>query len=290
MKVKGFSGLNTVADSSRLGPDKYGIIPLTEAVNVEVDQYNRIIRRRGCVQKRAEDSHSLWSDGGPCYFVSGGALFELLPDFSRRGIRSGIGDNPVSFAQAGDKVFYCNGEYKGYVQDGQSKPWAVSAFVGPETDRTFDDPPIGHLCAYFAGMMWVAREDEIFRSEPFALGWFDLFGRRLREKGKIRLLAPVANGIYIGDEFSIYFYGLERERTKVADYPAIEGAVTFCDASAVSDKMSGRSAIITTTNGICLAAPGGAFINLTEDTLTYPPALSGSSVLNKNRLITLLHD
>jgi hypothetical protein len=76
----------------------------------------------------------------------------------------------------------------------------------------------------------------------------------------------------------------------VADYPIIEGTNVSAPGSKVLD---GRFAamqvmVATTTDGICVGAPGGAFINLTEDRLSYPTARYGAACVVDGKYVVQL--
>jgi len=212
------------------------------------------------------------------YFVHGGALATLESDYSYSNIRNVTVGARVSYAQVGDKVFYCNGYEKGYVQDRTSYAWEVGEYVGPETTKTFSSPPVGHLLELFlvgCTLLWMMSFGTLSLLNYSAV---DNARNFMPLESRVRMIKAVKDGLWVSDSKSTFWLSgnsvNDMQHVAVCNYSAIEGtAVTFSDTE--SDKM----VVWTSTQGICIGGPGGQFKNLTRTKLWYPDSTKGAGLL-----------
>lgn len=296
--LKGTSGLNNAVDPVQLRPNEGGISPLAAAFNVDVEQ-GRLSRRRGYTRKRTEASHSFFGIGTEGFFVSAGDLYRLHPDYSRSVLRAGVGDAPMAYVHAANTTFYSNGVVTGQIPvGGASHAWTCPEYVGPTTDRTFDDPPAGHLLAFHDSRILIAQESVVWHSEKLAYGRFDLASNFVRERTRISLLAPVTGGVFIGTAQGVAFYdGKDFKlavRTVTPCTGAIEGTLFYAQPETLNPLLDTNFtdplAIWTAPDGIYVGGPEGFCRNLTKGRLVYPAATRGTALVYDNRYLTLLHE
>lgn len=293
---KGSTGLNTKAAPHRItfNPET-GISDLVSAVNVDVESNKQISRRKGYeTSVRTESTHSLYSDGNNCLYISGQSMYRLNRDFSRTGIRSGLTDGAVmEFCSVGDKVYYTNGFENGYVKGNISYVWEGSSYVGPTTYRTFSNPPVGTILEWFNGRMYIVQGKTIWYSEPFAYNWYSLSDSFLQFASNVIMLRTVTDGIYVGTDNEVFFLGgvAPKEFTwqKVSSVPVIKGTALRCDAGDFGDgSLTGKAVCWNSQSGIFLGVDGGKVKNLTKEKIeSFPRALQGTSTIFENKWLTI---
>lgn len=273
---RGSAGLNTVIDPLRLPYDpESGVMPLSVAVNVVVDETGQIKRRKGYTRVQEGSWHSLFYDGTDCVGVKDGDLCVIAEDLSYTSIRSGF-SSVVSYAQVNDAIYYTSPDLFGIVKDGIHRDWEAQDYIGPETDREFSGPfPANHI-AFYLGRIWLATDFFVVFSEPFGWSWFDLHGSILPMDSRIRMLQPVSDGIYISTDMKTYFLSGstpdEFQLSVAASFPAIEhsAATRFVNADDIGFDSPAQCALWASHKGACLGMPGGSVFNLTGDKVVYP--------------------
>jgi len=294
------AGLNVKVDPVRVqyDPDK-GIVDLQACSNVELDRTGRIKRRKGYTSILSGSMHSIFSCG--TYAL---AMWNYLSQHYLIWIDK-VGNNgliveiqnynaPLCYARVGNRIYYSNGFEKGFVENKTSYSWTAGTYVGKDSTKTVSDPPAGHLMEVAFGRMWIAVDSLLYCSEPFAYNQFDLARCIIQNQGRLSLVKAVQDGLYVSDTTGVYYWHgknpKELEVLKVSSDPAIQGAVVQELVSGVSLGLQDPYlyCLFLTTGGICCGGPQGRFINLTEEKLAYPRALSGSAVLKGNDNILFL--
>jgi len=125
-------------------------------------------------------------------------------------------------------VYLTNGTLIGFMRDG-----AFNLF--PDPQQTYKSPMVpGHLIEYFNGRLYVARDNEIWFSDPMALMRTDMRRNFKQLPSRITLLSAVEDGIYVSDRERTYFMGGgdpgEAVLIDKADYPAIPHTVQKINA------------------------------------------------------------
>ena len=285
---RGASGLNTVVDPVRLPFDPETLISaLGEAVNVVVDTTGRVSRRDGYANLFPGASHSLFCDGGDCLFVEGDSLYRLLPDYSRQLVKDGlIVGNLVDYTQVNNDIYYTSKTDVGMVrQGGIHEDWTARPYVGVDTNRRYAGPqPASHI-AFFAGRIFLSIGNSIIYSEPFGWSYFDLSRCFFSLDSTVRMMKPVADGIYLSSDTQTYFLkGTEPKEwllIEVAGYPALEwsAAIDLVDGLEVGIQEQGLCALWSSPMGACLGTPAGNVYNLTRDKVIYPEGTAGAGLL-----------
>lgn len=315
--LRGTTGLNEKADPARLKWDmETGIRELVIAVNVDIDHTGRISRRKTYLATDlTQASHSLFCDGGDCLFVSGDTLYKLnrvedgSNDFARTAVRTGLTQGArMSYVQVDSKIYYANGHENGIYVKGASESWAatdaqITAHRGTHSLRSLDDPPVGHLLAYWKGRIWIAKGRGLYCTELHQYKIVDFGNKTPFFESNIRMIAPVEDGMFVSDGNAIYFVvGPEMVETKsgwiahfrrkrIVKYPAVEGTDVFVNAEDfLNGELNGDAVVFGTKEGICIGGNGGLFRNLSKRKLDCPDADYGSGiVINKDKYICSLN-
>jgi len=299
---KGALGINNKIDPIRhaYNPDT-GVGFLQEAINCDIDDSGMISRRSGQIELSNVPSHSVFCDGGDCFVVqdrtTDAALYQVGTDFSLTGIRSGlIKGYRVSFCLVGDKTFYTNTVQNGVITNGISSAWPVGTYHGPDTFNDYSPVPVGSHIAYHQGRIWVSVDDVIYCSEPFNPGLFRLAKCFFQFKTNVKMIRPVAGGVWISDSEKIGFTSSAeswdaQKYIKKFSSPAHEWSDNqrLVDLSNTKWQISGLSAVWSSDKGICIGTSDGQLINVTEENLVYSTGANGATIVDEHNVINSVY-
>lgn len=156
-------------------------------------------------------------------------------------------------------------------------------FMGP--------PPAGQLVAYYKGCMFVACDDVIYPSEPFAYELFDL-RKFIPMDGTVTMLAPMedrsgdSSGFFVGTTKTCGVLtggGPEDFKyTPKTEYGAIPGAVASIDGALYLDGSVGARELPMwlTTQGLCVGLPNLDINNLTRSRYTFTADGAGAAMFD----------
>lgn len=298
------SGLNTRVDNSRLkmrDVDGLTVAELAVASNIEVLN-GGIRRRKGMSKKVSGEHHSLYIAGEYALVIQGTNLKIMERDYSSTTLRTVTINQPMSYAQIKDTIYYSNGIETGYVKDRINYAWDAEDYAGPNTTREFLSPPPGHLLCVFNGRMYIAQEildgngevhHALWHSEPFAYSWVDYSEDLQLIEHKIVTLTAIPDSLIVGTTGGIYSYigtnPFDFVVKKLTDAPAIAETAVRYQADTIGDgQMTGDVVLITTHEGVCLVGPGGYFSNLTYRKINMPSYREGAAGIINNRYICSL--
>lgn len=274
-------GIDASHPAAHLSHDqKTGSYHVPRAVNVDVAPGGGVRRRTGFCRVAAGAFHSLWSDGsGMAYAGEGGRLVRLVP---QTGGEHGVaietlatGLTPgamLSFLAVDGCVYFANGHEKGIIADGVAGPWGPDGDIAPSYDLVA--PPAGHLLERHAGRLFLAMEDTVFFTR--GAGAFHLMdpagGFLPRRGGRVRLLAAVADGLFVGTDREVFFAAghdpAEFAYRCVMDVPPIPGTCLRGMGESLG-RVAGRdipgaAVVWADAFGLCLGGSGGAVTRLAE--------------------------
>jgi hypothetical protein len=289
---KGTTGVNNKVDPSRIEDTD-----LANAYNVDIDDSGRVSRRKNFVTAGiTTNCNSLYSNGERGLYLVADSMYLLFPDLTARLIATGIVQNlKMRCVSVNGVIYWVNGQQIGKVDNDVAGSWIGEAYVGPTTYRRFSNPPIGHLVAYHAGRIWIAADNVLWFSEPFAFSWFDLAKNMFQFNSRLRMIISVEDGLYISTENCAYFLkGTdpgEIVQNKVHDYPSIEGTdLNAPGGQVLAGEYTGQVAMWTSTRSICIGMPGGRVSEVTEKKLTYPEGTFGSAAFLNNTYYCLINE
>jgi hypothetical protein len=118
VELTAFKGVRNDISLERFAPDD-----LSAAVNVDLDETGKIMRRLGSSQVAAGAAHSLFCGGGSAYVVVNGILNELLPDMSTVAIAPV--SSRVAYATVYGTTFWSDGAQTGSLVSATNTPWGI---------------------------------------------------------------------------------------------------------------------------------------------------------------------
>lgn len=269
---------------------------LTEAVNLDVVQ-GRLRRRPGWSRDVPLAAHSLFSDGPILYAGVADRLYQVPEQGEPRLLRDGLTNGArLAFVAVGGAVYFANGFETGIIRDGAAEPWQVARYPGPDPGGRYAPPPAGHLLAHFAGRIWIARDNLVLFTEGAGLfHWVDtLAGFLPPTTGRVRLLRPVAEGLFLGDDAGVTFAAGTDPKTMTFARVCPEAPIPGSDAAlepgrheaVAGQPLSGLGVIWAGRDGIYLGRSDGRVERIT--TATFPPATRASAVVTTNRYLLSL--
>jgi hypothetical protein len=300
----GSAGLNNKVDPKRISFNpQTGVIDLATAYNVDIDASGRISRRKGYTTTAVTSNiHSLFCDGGDCFYVSGTSLYKLNEDHTSALVVTGLAYGiRMWYVQVGYKTYYSNGYQLGYVEGGVNHTWEAGTYVGPTTYVQYSNPPLGTQLEVHSGRMYIVQGKTLWYSEPFWHGGFDLASNFVSFYSNIQMVKAVNDGLYVSDEYNTFFlrgHNPKEFTIKMVDKAAaILGTAVKVPGRDVgrikyeyNQGKPGRVVMWTTRHGICIGMDSGEFNSLTEDRLEFPSALVGTAVYHQDKYICLLFE
>jgi hypothetical protein len=290
------TGLNNKSAPTRIAYDaQKGVVELSEAYNVEIDDDGRPCRRKGFTSTvRTEASHSLFAGKTDTYFVAGTTFYRLNKDFTRTAIATGLtADAVMEYVELLNTIYYMNGHQIGTLVNGKFVAWTVGTYYGPPTIRQFSGPPTGSLLEVYNGSMFIAAGNVLWFSERFGFNLFDMARNYIWMDGDIKMVKAVSDGIYVSTEKKVVFFKgsvpSEFEQKNVSGFPAIKGIAVKVNAENIlNGQIVGDAVLWTSVNGIYLGLSGGECRNMTTDKITLPQMSSGSAIFYNGKYIVTL--
>jgi hypothetical protein len=273
----GSSGLNNRVDPVRVPHDYRSHIRGVSAINnAVIDDTGRVGRVPGYSLADAGAYHSLTGFDDFMLAVRGDALVLINHTLSVKPMRNVTEGARMSFAgvvvgETKLRAYYSNGHEMGMVDGRESFDWPSYDTAGPDSTRYFTGPPIGHLLAYWSGRMFIAERSVVFYSEPYNVSKYDLAHCYMPFGGFVRFMAPVDDGLWIGDTDAIYFVGgsdfdpAAGLRPVIKAYePALMQAPARVNLGETPMEGTAPGWAVITERGVYLLGPGGQILNATE--------------------------
>jgi len=293
--LRGSVGLDNKTDPLRIAYDpEKGIGFLSIAYNVNISNSLRVSRVKGYTKRRSEAVTSFYADGDRAFYVSLDKLYELKEDYSRITLRTGLTLNArMSFVEVFGKYYYTNGYENGVIENEGSWTWVKGDYVGATTDKSFSNPPIGHLLECYKGRLYIAKDNVLYPSERRDYGRFQLkLGTPFPDK--IRMLKAVDDGLYVGTSKCVYSLRgntfKEFNIQKVIIDTVVKGSDVIMNGQYLQggSLFQGKVIIWTGYKGIYAGGSNGKVVNLTYEHLRYPKAEEGAGIIIDDRYVCLL--
>lgn len=284
-------GLNDKIDAVRVPYDpKTGTTSLSVANDIVFDLTGSASRRDGYALQDSGDYDSVFSCGDYGLCVEDGYLCLLAGGLSSPKQLVSLGSNDrvsyaMSFNGTQDVVYFVNGVMAGKVVDRAYAAWTVPAYVGIDSTesqvRRFETAiPAGHLIMIFNGRLYIAKDNVVYVSEPFAFSWFNITKAFVFES-RVKMLRSVLAGVVVSTQSEILLLP--------GNGPEDFGRVRLCSGMAVEGTdvlMPGLGQkgdvlfFAVSGRGICSIDSGGSFANHTETFIDFPVSDFGAAYIN----------
>ncbi len=295
------TGLKTSVDPVRLHETPEAI-PLAAAVNVDIDDTGKITRRKGYVKKLSIPVHSLFASDNMFLCGSGDSLVSVASGYFVQKLASITPEGGINYVKVNGDVYWSSGYEKGIIRRGMNIPWVRGTYVGPNTSRVYNDPPLGGVMTHYKGRVYIAQGQVLWFSEPFNFGAFDLARNVISFPANITMLHAVEGGIWVSDQTATYFLRGDNPQNFTLQFrsndPAVQGTSIEVQGLAFPRQEGGYSFIQShghfsilwvSTAGICCGSPDGQMVNITRDDVDIPAATSGSASVISGKYIATLN-
>lgn len=159
--------------------------------------------------------------------------------------------------------------------------------------------PSGQILRHAHGRMWIAKDNILHYSEPFAYDWWKYSSNFFVFEERIRAVMPTEDGLWVASDRLYYLSGKspdrmnrsEREPVKVVEGSDIKipGSYIFIENTPIGYKW-----IFTTDKGVFVAFNDGIVLNMTEQNVSLPEALDGTGLFIQeggiNRYLSILRE
>lgn len=166
--------------------------------------------------------------------------------------------------------------------------------AGSEPTGQFLEPmPGGHLLASWNGRVLCARGRTMNYSQPLRPALYDPRHDHLQLPGRITMLAPLPDGIYLATRRETYFLNGTDPATaslmKLPASPPPEGCFAVLQGGLFTDVDDTKVAVWLSAEGFVLGLPGGQIVRPQVKRLRLSRPDHGSLVLRGTRLYALAH-
>lgn len=107
-------------------PERFDRTDLVVANNVVLNKARSLQRRAGSTLRRAGAAHSLWAAGADALVGAGPTLLRLDPALVPTQLTNALSGAPISYARAGDNVYFSNGHDTGVALASSVRSWGLA--------------------------------------------------------------------------------------------------------------------------------------------------------------------
>lgn len=132
--LSAFAGINNVLPSERirsLPSRENATVELASAVNVDIDASGQVTRRAGITTLVPGAAHSVWSEGGDCFYVSGTQLRRLAVDNTTAVVATLTSTAPVAYLSLNGRIYWTNGTDTGIIVNQVNRSWGMDVPDAP---------------------------------------------------------------------------------------------------------------------------------------------------------------
>jgi len=275
-------GINSAIDPRQIPLTDGGFENIAAAVNVNITDGFRIVRRCGYAAQRSCVAHSLFVHDGLGFGVIDNTLVRIRPNLTTIALRTGMTSDKVRYVGVGDKVFYSNTAVNGFIHADTDYAWLPGQYVGPDTVKEYVSPPVGkHLCLH-RGRVYISDRSAIWYTEPMYYLGINKATNFIPISSDVRMLLSVGTALFVADEHSIYaLVGTNPDDYTVvrvaADRVVEDTAVVVHKPVILGKQFAGPIGIFTAQNAIYAATPDGSIFDITENRLRMPYANTGNA-------------
>jgi len=289
-----FVGINNVDDPTTLSPTfitsagkTEGVVNLSEASNVFIDNQGKIRRREGYVRLGSGSYTSLWSNMSQtlCYGCKGRVLYKIIFDgsnFSEVSLLSGLDiNNKVVFAESSDRIFFTDGIHIGQIR------LDVATIFDIDNINFKEEIPAGYCIEYYRNRIYVAMDEAIYFSDPLTFHTMDIRFNIIPFTNKITLMKAVSDGMYISSG-STYFMQFTDINTSnliwLNDDTAIpDSGICIAASNILKGEHNGKSVMWLGKKGYYIGMESGKIVHISNNKYALPisnPSGSSGAIFN----------
>lgn len=270
-----FNNLNNRLDPAQLGDDEMSV-----AENVDLDNRGGFRRRKGRTSVATlTDPHSLWAapDNSVALYGHGGVLKRFWDDESSTSLLPLSNDSALTFEVVNNLVMFSNGTDIGYVLDG------VASLLTAPSEQFKVATAAGDFIALYNGRLFVLNHDGLYYTDPYTVDQMDERNSLIPLLGTPTMLLALDDGLWVGKGDKVIWLGggnPEEFTYKDKSSAVVAGTgVAHKSAAKFGFNATGRFALWTSSEGICLGTNSGELQVITEATLAVSLAKSGAGII-----------
>lgn len=237
---------------------------------------------------------------------SGARVAQIIELGSNSGIT--LNNIPTSGDSRVDRVrIYCstpNGEVLYLVEE---IPHGTSSYtiqdvhgaITPLKSFNVYQAPNGHIIREGHGYLFIAQDNILWYSEPYAPEWWKPHSNFMIFEDRIRAVMPTEGGMWVAADALYYLSGrnpAEMKKREIEPVTAVEGSDVKIVGSYIfiENTPIGYKWLVTTDKGIFVCFNDGIALNMTEKNVVFPESEEGAAVFVQedgiNRYTSLLKE
>jgi len=292
-------GLHAQIENSQVLHAENGLEFLDVAINVDITDGGKILRRRGFTDTiQANPAHSFYSYSGSGYCVMGTDLFLVSQSLVSYGVRHGFSNSKVRYQGVGGKVYYSNGILNGKVEGRISYPWEPDEYAGPRAAIHAGEvtaPPVCKHLALYKGHLFLSEGSTLWHTPPM---WYDGVNRAtgfVQFDSDIIMLLALDNTLVVGTENEVMLLSGDSPadftfQSLIKGRVIEDTGITKIGLKLKESIAPGKTAIFTMQDGIYAVGKGGDLFDITGNRLLLPNVVSGSAYITDNFYTVLVDE
>lgn len=296
--IDSFLGIKNIAGPERLSPND-----LVAGVNLDIDDFNQVRRRRGRTKKIDGVFHSLTNTlGGDVFAVKDGDLVRVKTNYTLDTVLAGVGDARIAYVELGDTLFWNSRTHGGKINldTKLNSGWGVlneqsywlspvlqpTDTLGEVAGKLLRDPPRADYMTYFNGRIYMARGNVVWATELWKYDYVDATRTYMMFEGDVTGLGTTGEGIFVGTDKGTFFchgtFG-EMRKNPVDPNPVIPGSMVDAPDVRYPDSPSRRVVTFLTTQGLIAGMDAGMTRAITADRFSFPDAELVPGAINRSQ-------
>jgi hypothetical protein len=300
IEIKNVRGVDNKTDSYRV--QGKNVKWLKQAENVDIDSTGAVKMCDGYTELLTGSYRSLWAspDEAVCLALKGTDLVRIYNDYSEAVLLSNV--DPIrrmSCDYVNGMSVVTNGEFIGHVTENVFSSFA--SVTANETKQHLIDhytatrmnPPAGQLLCIYKNVLYVARGNVVYYSDPMAFHRVKRKQGFLQFEGFVTMLAPVDDGIWVSDGKTHFLSGsgpkdfttTPNAKTTITTYDSVmySLAPNRVDSEYIAlEGLRGTARMWMSKKGICVGGNSGFFVNMTEKHYEMPSNKYGAGIFKES--------
>lgn len=270
----------------RTAPGKNGAAGLLDALNVDIDRSGSVSRRSGWALDQAGAAHSLFAHDGATYGVLDGVLYRLHGMLSLGSV-----SGRLAWTVLNGEPCFVDAEGVHLIRNGAVIAVPTGSANDEEAELMLRPLPGGSAVSYWNGRLLVARGNSLLWSEPVRFGVFNPLANFVTFEERIRWIAPLESGVFVGLRNSVRFLRggnpAEFVQSRVATAPGSGAVIKTSGLSPELVQGASEVACWLSDRGFALGLPTGQVVFPQADRLKDLPLAAGRLVVSGDRITVL---